>query len=162
MQTKSNRPLQEGYTSAQPSRVNVLAEARERVKDAMLIYPNTPNLALATILSTDASDFTKEILAEEFYMREIRARRRKKSAEDRAQYLLPGFEHLPLKIGPDALLDLNYTGVRKYYRSLVVTAEAKIQNAPKIKEAKALMEKMRKHPRRNKGITVREVVLLVR
>ena len=46
------------------------------------------------------------------------------------------------------------------YRALSVKADAAKQNNPKLREAKALMEKMRRHNEAEKGITVRQVLLL--
>ena len=54
------------------------------------------------------------------------------------------------------------TGVRAYYRSLMAKHRNKRTNDPKVKEAKRLLQRMSKASRREKGITVREVVLIDR
>ena len=163
MQDQPNRPSQKSYISAPPSGESVLAEARQAVKDALILNPNMPAVQLAEMLRRSKLDFAPslhDILESQFYAREARRERRKQTAADRAQYLLPGFEHLPVKIGGTPLLDLNYTGIRAYYRALSVKADAAKQNNPKLREAKALMEKMRRHNEAEKGITVRQVLLL--
>jgi hypothetical protein len=106
-----------------------------------------------------------EILARNFYISACHAARKAQSAAARAQLLLPGFEHLPLKV-PGlqgkriALLDANFRRLRDYYRSLTKGHDARKKNDPRVIETKALMEKMRKRSRTEKGITVRQVLLL--
>jgi hypothetical protein len=82
----------------------------------------------------------------------------------RAQLRLPGFEHLPQRITGFGgkrirLLNANYTGVRAYFRSLMRDHKARLRNDPKVKEAKALMEQLRKRARTDRRFTVRELFL---
>jgi hypothetical protein len=166
MQDEINRPFQKSYTMVQPHHADALKEARANVADALILYPDTPAVQLAEILiretDPELSQALKNALTRLFYLSAIRSQRRKQTAE---QYRLPGFEHLPREIpGRDgtrlALLEANYRRVREYSWSLKRNAFDKIPESAKIKEAKALMEKMQRHARTEKGITVRQVLLL--
>lgn len=173
MQADSNRPLRKSYTSAQPSRDDPFTLARAAVADALILNPTIGPAAMADVLLNESPEFQQELmdmLARNFYISAWHAAKRLQAAAARAPRLLPGFEHLPLKV-PGAktkegkqllLLDANYTRVRAYYRSLTTGHDARKKNDPRVIEAKALLEKMRKRSRKDKGITVREVVLIDR
>lgn len=175
MQTKSsktagNRPSQKSYTSARSSEDEVFALAQASIEQALIIHPNLPAIQLAGLLVENsdpelAADLS-DLLMREYYARGILAQRREESIETaRAQPMLPGFEHLPARIQVGEgkrvrLLSANYAAVREYYRSLIRAYGERRRNDPKLREAKALLDEMQKHSRANKGITVREVVLI--
>jgi hypothetical protein len=143
----------------------VVLLARKMVAEA--ISTPLPVVALAeTLIGTGPADFSTALnrfLARQFWIREIRIARRQLARD--AQLRLPGFDHLPLTIPgtkgkPIRLMDASYSRVRAYYRSLMQSHVARRRNDPKIKEVRLLMEKMRKRARRDKGITVQEVLVL--
>ncbi len=164
-----NRPLQKSYMSAHLRRGDVLSQARNAVEYLNSHHPKLPVGELAELLSAatdpEIAPALDAILRNDFYVSATMAHRRKLAAANRAQSLLPGFEHLPLKIPLSEntrvrLMDANLTGVRLYYRSLMKAHRNRRRNDPKIKEAKALLDLMTARARTERGITVREVVLL--
>jgi hypothetical protein len=166
MQDEFNRLTQKSYTKVWPHHADALAEARASVADALILNPNTPSVELVEILIREAepelAQALSDTLTRRFYLSAMRSLRRKQVAE---QYRLPGFEHLPREIPTRdgtrlALLDANYRRVREYYWSLKRHALDSIPESAKVKEAKALMQKMQKYARDEKGITVRQVLLL--
>ncbi len=168
MQTDDSRKVSQNShsPSAKIGRSEVLAQAEKAVGDSLEAHPKLTALQLAEVLMQEAdaglAASLAEILTREFYVHTIRAARRKVSA--RAQLRLPGFEHLPLTIpgtkGPVRLIEASYTRVRQYYRSLLIGHRKRTKNDPRIKEAKALMEKMRRRSLRDKRVTVGQVVLM--
>ncbi len=168
MQDDPNRLSQKSDTSAQLSREDLLSLARSAVADALILMPKIRAADLAEALLNNRLDFQpalNDLLAREYYVHLCYAERLRQALANRAQLLLPGFEHLPLKVkGPKGkllpLLDANYTCVRAYYRSLTTGHDARKNNDPRVKECKALLEKMARRCRTEKRITVREVVLI--
>lgn len=168
MQNESNRLWLERNTSAPPSQDDPFVLGRAAVKDAMILRPKIRAADLAEALLNNSFEFQpslNDLLARNFYIAAFNVEKRKQAAAARAQRVLPGFEHLPLRV-PNSkgkqrpLLEANYTRVRAYYRSLTTGHDKRKRDDPRVIEAKALMEKMRKRSRREKGITVREVVLI--
>ena len=148
---------------------DVLKQARDFLEEAVILNPNTPAAQLSELLvGTDEPERTAAlhlILECDFYRRGILAIRRKQTAADRAQLALPGFELLPLKIPGKKgalidLLDANTFRVQQYYDSLMKAHRERKHNSPKIRQAKTLLDLMTEACTREKGITVREVVLL--
>lgn len=144
---------------------DTLVQAYQQAADESTIHPEMSANDLADVLSQQSQPKLAVILLRKFYATAIRAERRKQSAADRAQYLLPGFEHLPLKISTRDrkklnLLDANYRRVRDYYWLLKRRQSDRNGNDRKIAEAKALMDLMQKHAAKDERITVREVILL--
>ena len=173
MQTDSNRLLQKRYMTVQPHHeptdAQILDQARESVRNALIREPKMPAAELAAVMMKEADPALAQRLADilqaQFYADAIRDERRKEGQAKRSQLLLPGFEHLPLKLPAHKknarmirLLDATYTRVRAYYWSLRNRHDKRKQNDPQVLEAKALMERMRKRTRKDKGITVREVL----
>jgi hypothetical protein len=169
MQDHFNRLSQKSYILAEFGQESPIAEAREAVENALLINPTMPAYELVEFLIKHAEpDLTirlQAILERDFYLRAIRAHRWKQGAIQRAQMALPGFEHLDRNIpgpkgAPIRLLDANTRAVRQYCRLLMKTHRERKQKDPKIREALALLDKMRAASQTEKGITVRQVLLL--
>ncbi len=104
-------------------------------------------------------------LVRNFYVNAIQAERRRQSAATaKAQPMLPGFEHLPARIAIAgkrvALLTANFSTIKAYYWSLMKKHTERKRNDPKIIEAKRLLDEMTKRAPNDKGITVREVLLM--
>jgi len=174
MQTDSTREgqppevLQPSHSpSAKIGRSEVLAQVQKAVVKSVDANPKMPALQLIEVIITEADTALTasldDILRRDFYAHAVRAERRSRAAN--AQLRLPGFEHLPRTIpGPKGepvpLIEASYTRVRAYFRSLMVAHRNRRINDPKIKEAKALMEKMEKRFRKDKGVTVGQVVRL--
>lgn len=165
----SYRPSQKSYILGQTSRESTLKEARAIIENALIVNPTMPATELAQLLFQHSEPEFQEslnaVLCQEFYARNIRSIRRKQAAADREQFKLPGFEHLPLKIpGPKGLpiqlLDANVSTVKQYYWSLMGKYSDRKRADPKIKEAKALWQAMKKGAEHEQGITVRQVLLL--
>jgi hypothetical protein len=168
----SDRLSQKSYIIAKFGEESPLAEAREVVLNALILNPNMRAVELAdsltATLNSELSDRLAAVLIRELFARMIRAARRKQSAADRRQSLIPGFEHLPriIPISEDGtsteLLAANTYDVREYLRILMQGHRARTDNDPRVKEARLLLDKMRKYSTRpgNKGITVRQVMLL--
>jgi hypothetical protein len=170
MQTKLNRPLQKSDMIGQSSDGGAIFMAQRAVDDALILMPKIRAADLAEALLNQSFDFQRdlnEILARNFYIAACNTVRRKQAAEARAQLRLPGFEHLPVKISVAdgkriRLLSANREGVRAYYWSLMKKHSDRKRSDPQIIEAKALLDEMTKRARTEKGITVREVVLIDR
>jgi hypothetical protein len=170
MQTQSSDKVSHGcYTSRQSSRESTLKEARSVVENALILNPTMPAAQLAHLLfqhsASELAESLNAVLAQEFYAHTIRAMRRKQATADRLQFALPGCEHLPLKIpGPKGmpirLLDANVSTIKEYYWSLMRKYSDRKRSDPKIKETKALLEKMQAASETEKRITVRQVLLL--
>ena len=168
MQIDSSRPLQESYTIAPPSEDDPFVLGRAAVANALILHPKIRAVDLAELLLNESLAFQRDLndeLARNFYIAAYNLEKRKQAAAVRAQLALPGFAHLPLKIPsakgtPMRLLDANFFRLRDYYRSLTKRHDKRKKNDPRVKEAKALMEKMQKRTRTEKGITVREVLLI--
>lgn len=177
--TASSRPSQKSYTSAKFGDDDAILSVQSAVVDGLILNPKMPAIQLADVLmresDPDLARALAEILTRKLYVTTILAERRKRSIV--AQTRLPGFEHLPLKIripravpgfrGLDtgkrvSLLDANTYGVREYYRLLMKAHRNRKQNDPKVQEAKSLLEKMQKASRKEKAITVRQVLMLDR
>jgi hypothetical protein len=149
-----------------PLHQDVLQEAREVIENEVILNPKMPAIQLAETIYRGRPEFTEslsEILLKDFYRRGILAERRKKVAKERTQFLLPGFEHLPVTITGYRgkrirLLDANISGVRSYCWKLGKAASERVRRDPKLKEARTLLRKMK--ARRDPGITVREVLLI--
>ncbi len=80
---------------------------------------------------------------------------------------LPGFDHLPVRITVakghrPLLLDANREGVRAYFWALMKKYSERKRKDPRIVEAKKLLDLMTNRAHTEKGITVREVLLLER
>lgn len=168
MQDKTSRPLQKSYKIGQLSDADTILLARQAVTDALILMPKIRAADLAEALLNNSYDFQpalNEILARNFYIAAANTQRREQAASNRAQLRLPGLEHLPLKI-PVAngkrirLLNANREGVRAYYWSLMKKHSDRKRSDPQIIEAKALLNEMTRAARKDKGITVREVLLL--
>lgn len=167
MQNDPNRLSQKIDNAGRSSRDGAIFLAQDAIADTLLLNPNTPAGQLAEIIVSEfpanlRADLSG-ILIQQFIVREIIAQRRRITVENNPQLKLPGFEHLPWKIETPKgtrvrLLSANYARVRDYYWSLMKKYTARKRNDPKIKEAKALMEKMRKASKKDKGITVKEVL----
>ena len=166
MQDELSRLSQKSYTLVQSRQTDVLSDMREHVVNGLILYPKARAVDLVEVLIQEADSATGELegvtLRRRFYLSAIRSERRKQGA---VQLRLPGFEHLPHEIpvkngAPVALLDANYRRIREFYWSLKADSLREIPNRPKIKEAKGLMDKMQKHARTERGITVRQVLLL--
>jgi hypothetical protein len=169
MQNKSNyKASQKSYTMAQPSQDDPFILARAAVANAMILKPKARAVELAEALLNESLEFQRDLneaLARNFYIAAYNVERRKRAAANRAQFALPGFEHLPLKIpsangAPMRLLDANLRRVRDYYRSLTKGYDKRKKDDPRVKEAKALMQKLQKRSGTEKGITVRQVLLI--
>lgn len=172
MPNKSSDKLShKSYTLAKFGQESPIAQARETVENALLINPKMPaHLMVDMLMESAESELTVRlhvILERQFYLKAIRAQRWKQAAAQRAQLKLPGFEHLDQHIpGPTGtpirLLDANTRAVRQYCRLLMKAHRERKQTSPKIQEAFALLEKMRAASRTERGITVRQVLLLER
>jgi hypothetical protein len=149
-----------------PLHSDTLKEAREAIQTALILYPKTPAIQIAETMYQDRDEFAEAlsaILLKDFYRHGIVAERRKQASEQRAQFLLPGFEHLPVIItgykGKRVkLLDANISSVRTYCWMLGKAAAARVKNDAKLEEARALLRKMK--ARKDPGVTVREVILI--
>ncbi len=170
-QADSSRVLRESYISGRSSPQDALKHVKDAVANALILHPDMPAIHLAEVLMKDeepeVGEQLSEILKRDFYVRAVLADRRARAAANRAQAILPGFEHLPLRIRTPKgarvrLMDANYTAVKSYYWSLMASHTSRKRNDPKIKEAKKLLETMRKRSRTERGITVREVFVLDR
>lgn len=166
--TELSRPSQKGYISGRSSDAGAIALAQEAIEQALILHPKIPAAQLADVLIEErGAEVAAQLgtaLSRIFYTRGLLSARRKESAANRKQLLLPGFEHLPLKITVAngkriRLLSANREGVRSYYWSLMKKHSERKRNDPKIIEAKALLDEMTKRARTEKGITVREVIL---
>ncbi len=154
--------------SAKRAVPEALTAARRAVAEALKQNPRLPAVQLAAMIESSGGEYVpalSKILRGEFYLHEIRVARAAKPKAGSAQLRLPGFEHLPPEIpGPQGksipLGQASYTSVRAYYRSLTSAYDKRKRNDPRVKEAKALMEIMRKRTRNDKAITVKEVVLI--
>jgi hypothetical protein len=169
MQTDDSRLSSKSYTIAAPSEADVLVEAQDAIESGLILNAQMPAVQLAELLASEAEPelaaVLSKVLVRAFYLGQIRKARLKEAMGKRAQALLPGFEHLPLKIptrkaGLVALLDANLFRVRDYYRALSRKHNARRKNDSRIKEAKALLDKMQKYTPTNKGINVRQVLAL--
>ncbi len=168
MQTDDNRLSQKGSRIGELSDAWTIAQAREAVADALILQPKIRAADLAEAMLNNAYDFQPELnglLARNFYIAACHAERRRQSAAARAQLLLPGFDHLPLRITVAkgrriALLSANREGVRAYYWALMKRHTERKRRDPRIIEAKKLLDVMTKRAHADKRITVREVVLL--
>jgi hypothetical protein len=171
MQNQPSKPLHKSYRFFSFGKEFPVTEALARVEDALILHPKMPAVQLAEILIENADDDTatalRIILERQFYLHAIRSYRIKQAAKNRAQLLLPGFEHLPVTIpSPKGieikLLDANTHAVRQYYRSLMKEHRERKLADPRIKEALALLQKMEAASHTEKRITVRQVLLLER
>lgn len=173
MQTQLNRVSQKSYTSGELSLETIRAEATEQVQKWMIVHQdwNAPRVADVVIRrATDGTDpdfylaLTQlaDLLVRKFYVRLIQAERRKAAAARHAASTPPELLHLPatIKLGDRKirLLDANFARVRDYYWSLMAHYTERKRKDRRIQAAKSLMDEMRKRTRRDKGITVREVV----
>lgn len=131
----------------------------EAVENALILSPDLPSIELADKLSREADAEFLRGLAREFFLKLVKAQRRKMQASTREQFRLPGFEHLPIRIQiagdkKQKLLNANYYGTREYYKHLSAKYDARKATDPKVQEAKALMEFMREKSQTDRGITV--------
>ncbi len=164
----SSRSSQKSYTIGRLSEEEIRSRAQEAVIQGVDDSPDLPAIQLAELLIVNSDpDLTAELgamLMRGFYVTAILSARRKNASATRTQASLPGFEHLPSRIqtakGKVSLLAANRDGVRAYYWSLMKAHSERRRNDPKIKEAKDLLDKMTKAARTEKGITVRQVLLL--
>lgn len=165
----SDKPSQKSYTSAKFGEESALNEARAAVENALILNPEMPaHLIVELLLESAEEDLTirlRVILERQFYLRTIRSQRHRQAAVSRAQLTLPGFPHLPVSIpgpkgAPIHLLDANLYAVREYCRFLMKGYRERKRTDPKIREAFALLEKMRAASQAEKRITVRQVLLL--
>jgi hypothetical protein len=149
----------------------------EFFKNLELSAPNTPAIQLAKLL---ADELLKSLTAtpsggEEgekqewathqvggilhgFFLRSIRAARRKEAHEKHEQYQFPEFEHLPIGIlglrnKKLRLLDASYEQTRAWVKHLRAP-----RKSPVTQEAEALCERMRIASKKRPGITVREML----
>lgn len=153
--------MQNKATKTQVSKVDItlagaIQWANGVVAESLTRYPRMPAAELTDRLmrpSKGNSRLSEELLRG-FYMHAVTSSRRKESvATSRNQPMLPGFEHLPRKIGVGdgkriRLLSANLAAVRLYYESLI--------SAPQIVETKSLLDEMTKAGRED--ITVREAL----
>ena len=169
MQSKSNRPSQKGDTIGRLSGDEIFARVQELVAQGLITNPNMPAIQLAGMLVEEAdpelSANLSGFLVRNFYVNAIQAERRRQSAATaKAQPMLPGFEHLPARIAIGgkrvALLTANFSTIKAYYWSLMKKHTERKRNDPKIIEAKRLLDEMTKRAPNDKGITVREVLLM--
>lgn len=155
--------MRDKTTKTQVSKVDItlagaIQWANGVVAESLTRYPKMPAAELTERLMRPSKGNTRlgEELLRGFYMHAVTSSRRKESiVTSRSQPMLPGFEHLPRKIGVGdgkrvRLLSANLAAVRLYYESLI--------NAPQIVEAKSLLDEMTKAGRED--ITVREVMLI--
>lgn len=158
----SSKRLQFGSLSQN----DAIVEAREFVADRLILNPTMPANRLAALLADttepELSARLLPILLAKFYRRIIAANRK---AAPLLQDPLPGFAHLPQTIptregGTLALLDANYRRLRDYYRSLTRVYATKQSADMKIREARALLEKLRPYAAKEERITVRQVLML--
>ena len=171
MQNELNRLSQKSYRILEKLEGNPLAEAKSSAENMLLLSPNEPAQRLAEMLVAESSEelaaALAQILTHEFYVRTIRALRRKQSAKKQAESLLPNFEHLPVELpirnrdGKRVLLvDANYWRLWRYYWSLMKQHRERKKNDPQIREAKALLDKLQPYSAKEKKITVRQVLAL--
>lgn len=166
----SNRPSQKSYMLDRSVRQNPLQEAREAVLNALISNPETPAAELANILvqtvESDVTEAVKDVLLFNFFRKTIRAERRKQHTTDCTQFTLPGFELIPKTIqteenGPRIQLpNAIYREIRAYCKLLGKRAETQVRNSAKLKQARALRDKMQQYAKDEPGITVRQVMLL--
>ena len=142
--------------------------AQEAVRNALIINNRMPAVHLAEVmlrdLDRDIAGSLSEILMRRFFVHAIHTERRKENATKRHQELLPGFEHLPIRIptvsgGRIRLLNADYTALRTYYRTLMARQRERQKEDPRIKELRELMARMRKRIRTDKRITVKEMLM---
>jgi len=145
-----------------------LKDAQERVENAVILYPEKTSAEIAGLLiaETDSEQAAQlhNVLEWRFYMRAIGKCRNKRKANP-AGPRLPGFEHLPymVRIGrkkPKCILDFNAKETRRLYYSLVRKFNTRKKLDAKVREARALMEKMDRAAEAEKNIKVRQVLLL--
>jgi hypothetical protein len=145
------------------------ATAEEAVRDSLILEPKLPAVQLAPrLISTADPNFIGELSGQlllNHFVRLIRAERAARAKDERKQILLPGFDHLPLRIAisktkRSALRDATYTGVRSYCRMLGASHTDRRRGDPKLKEALNLRDLMRKYNRTRRGITVGEALAL--
>jgi hypothetical protein len=136
-------------------------DAEKAIENALILSPDVPTIQLAERLAKDAMAFPDFIygILYAFFFRSLNAARKKGVKAASEQYQLPGFEHLPLRIRGTRnrevdLLDATYKGVKEWIKHL----NAQRRNDPRMKEAKALLEKMREASKRQRGITVRRAL----
>jgi hypothetical protein len=141
------------------------AMAADLCANGNLLDPDLPPAVLASKILSDAnSEFLEEYgrtLIIQDFSRRIRAERRKDPKRKSAQF--PLFEHLPARIVGDRekrvpLEDATYSDVRRYCKMLARGHTDRKKQDTKLVEAKALMEVMRKASRKQRGITVGEVL----
>jgi hypothetical protein len=171
MQNRSSyKPSQKSYTLDRPVQENPLHEAREAVLNALITNPKTPATELANIIVQNVDlvllEALKDVLVLDFLKKTVRAERRKQTATDRAQLRLPGFELMPQTIQTEAngprieLADAIYREVRAYCKLLGKRQTIQARNNAKLKQARALRDKMQQYAKNEPGITVRQVLLL--
>jgi hypothetical protein len=144
----------------------VFSAAADAVRNAIVLEPAMPSAELAEHLYAEADSALIHGLGRALIVAHlaklIRSERAKELHAKHAQLALPGFEHLPLRIPVSAqrrvpLRDANYTQIRIYYRALRRKYRDRGRKDPKLKEAKQLMERMRRRSRKHRGITVAAV-----
>lgn len=165
MQTDDSRLLRKSYISAKFGDDSAFQETVRLIENALIASPKTPALELAESVASELDRDALFALAVQPLAALIRKARAKRSDQS-DQPLLPGFEHLPRRITIPAsgsrvqLLSANTSGVREYCRVLMKRHRDRRKNDPKVKEAYALLARMQRAARKDKGITVREVLLI--
>jgi len=149
------------------SALKTLAEiCRDAVRDALIVHPDEPAgllaAQLADELETEIERDLSRHLVMAFFLRLIRKERVKVRNSARAQMLLPGFEHLPLRIEVFRkrvpLGAATTRQVREFVRLLVREHRNRLKTDPVLNQARALLALMEKHARSNERITVDEVL----
>lgn len=145
------------------SSMEIGERASEIAENANILEPDLPALQLAAKVFAEAeADLVSELsraLGIAYFARLIRAERRKSSLNRHEQFRL--FEHVPLRITGErnrriALERATFADVRRYCKLL--RAQYRDRVPVKLKEAEALMERMKKAAAKTPGITVAEVL----
>jgi hypothetical protein len=162
MQNKPTRPPKKETVTDRGEKATLWSsqtkfDPDEAVQNALISEPDLPSIQIAERLAKEAMahpDFIENFFRR-FFFRSLKQSREKAARAKHEQYRLPGFEHLPIRIQGAKekveLLDATYRGVREWVKHL----NAKSWETPRMKEAKALLEKMHEAAKRDPGITVR-------
>lgn len=153
-------------TAKPPNITDVLSVFQDAIQNAVVLQPTVSALEIARLVSEENDP---EMLAELgrqlalAHLAKMARAERAKAARTNPQTVLPGFEHLPRRIAISEtervpLREATYTQVRAYYRLLRERHRELGENSPKLKEAKALMERMERSLQKDRGVTVAQVL----
>ena len=171
MQDDDNRPSKNVSIVwlIKPANAVVKAELQRVVSKALILNPVMSDFELAEALARETCENLNKtpfsVMLRAVYQSIIQKARKAEAARNDGQQCLPGFEHIPSMIPTRegktiSLIDASYRRLRDYYRELARSHKRKLQADPKLLEVKALMGRMRKYTGRDRGITVRQVLLL--